>query len=93
VQCQVRYDRRRGSTYGFNAVCTSESAIVQQNAVVRQTGERTFSGQFYNDEYDVKVSISIVVDGDNQIVDVSAGSIGSARLELTPMTSATKRGR
>ena len=82
ARCRVQYSRRSSNSYDANAVCATASAKVSQTAVLRKVGENTYSGTFHNSEYNLSGTISVIVRGNAQSVQLSSSS-ASASLRLS----------
>jgi hypothetical protein len=63
------------------ATCATPSGSVNQSAVLRKTGANTYAGSFYNEQFNVRGSIYVVVRGNTQSVSLQSSS-GSASLSL-----------
>lgn len=82
ARCRARFSQRSESSYVLSATCATASGSVSQTAMIRRTGSNSYSGSFYNKEYDVSGTINITVHGNSQNVRLSSGS-GSAVLTLS----------
>jgi hypothetical protein len=81
ARCRAHYSRRSRTTYVLNATCATASGRAAQSALLRQVGENRYSGNFYNQEYDIYGRIYVVVRGNSQNVKLSSRSgSGSFRL-------------
>ena len=63
------------------AACATPSGSVAQSARLRRTGPNSYSGSFFNPQFNVSGSIHITVHGNSQTVSLRGGS-GSASLVL-----------
>ncbi len=70
-----------GSSYSVSATCATPSGNVSQEASVRRTGPNSYSGSFFNQQYNTSGSIHIVVHGNTQSVTLRGGNT-SASLTL-----------
>ena len=82
ARCRVQYSKRNNTSYDASATCATASARVSQTAVLRKTGENSYSGTFFNSEYNLSGTISVVVRGNAQSVQLSSSS-ASASLRLS----------
>ncbi len=82
ARCRVQYSRRSSTSYSANATCATASAKVSQTAVLRKVGENSYSGTFHNSEYNLSGTISVIVRGNAQSVQLSSSS-ASASLRLS----------
>jgi len=80
ARCRAHFSQS-GSHVSLNAVCATPSGSVDQSASLRQTGPNSYSGSFFNPQYNVSGSIHISVHGNSQYVALRSGS-GSASLTL-----------
>jgi hypothetical protein len=81
VRCRVVYTRIGDRRYGVTARCATQAVNIDQVGEVRQTGGSSFSGTFYNAEYNVRGRIRVRVSGNRQSVTLSSPQ-GSGRLTL-----------
>ena len=65
-----------------NATCATASGRATQTATVRQVGENTYSGSFYNSEYSISGVMHVVVHGTRQSVRLISDS-ASAVLSMS----------
>ena len=79
ARCRVHYVRKSKTSFSATAVCATPSTRVEQTASLRQTGANTYSGSFFNAEYNVEGSVHVVVHGSSQSVSLSGGG-ASAQL-------------
>lgn len=80
ASCRATF-RRAGNGYSMSGVCASASGRAAQTAQLRKTGANSYSGSFYNAEYDFSGSIHITVNGNSQSVRLTS-SAASASLYL-----------
>ena len=59
--CRATYSRRPNGGYVVRAVCATASAKAVQTAALRKVADNRYAGNFYNSEYDVSGTISVVV--------------------------------
>jgi hypothetical protein len=81
ARCRVQYSKRSSTSYDANATCATASVKVSQTAVLRKVGENTYTGTFHNSEYNLSGTISVIVRGNAQSVQLSSSS-ASASLRL-----------
>ncbi len=65
----------------MSGVCATASGRAAQTAQLRKTGANSYSGSFYNAEYDFSGSIHVTVNGNSQSVRLNS-STASANLYL-----------
>jgi hypothetical protein len=82
ARCRAHYSRRSSNSYVLNATCATASGRATQSASLRSIGANRYQGSFYNSDYGVSGSISVVVRGNTQSVHLSS-SAGSASLQLS----------
>lgn len=82
ARCQARYSRASGNSYTLTASCATSSAKASQTATVSRVSDNRYHGSFHNTEYNVSGSISVVVHGKSQSVNL-AGDGASASLQLS----------
>ena len=80
ARCQANYSGG-SSTVSVNATCATPSGSVSQYARLRKTGANSYSGTFFNSQYNMTGSIQVVIHGNTQSISISSGS-GSASLSL-----------
>ncbi len=80
ARCHANYSGG-SSTVSVNATCATPSGSVSQYARLRKTGANSYSGTFFNSQYNMTGSIQVVIHGNTQSVSISSGS-GSASLSL-----------
>jgi hypothetical protein len=82
ARCNARYRRGSNATYALTATCATASGRATQTASVRNVGGNSYRGSFYNSEYNVSGTISVVVRGNSQSVQLTSDA-GSASLQLS----------
>jgi hypothetical protein len=82
ARCRAHFSRAGKDSYTVNATCATASGRAAQTARVRQVGNNTYSGSFYNSEYSISGVIHIVVHGASQTVQLISNS-GSGVLNLS----------
>ncbi len=80
ARCHASYSGGT-TTVSLNATCATPSGSLSQYARLRQTGANSYSGTFFNAQYNMSGSIHVTVHGNTQTVSISSGS-GSASLTL-----------
>jgi hypothetical protein len=80
ASCRAQYSGG-GSSVSLTARCATPSGSVDQSARLRRTGPNSYSGSFFNPQYNVSGSIHVTVHGNSQSVSLNSGS-GSASLTL-----------
>jgi hypothetical protein len=80
ASCRAHYSGS-GSHYSLSATCATPSGSISQNASIRKTGANSYSGSFFNSQFNVSGSIHVTVNGNIQHVRLSSSS-GSASLTL-----------
>jgi len=81
VRCRVVYRRLSAERYEVTARCATQAVNIDQVGEVRRTGRSSFSGTFYNMEYNVRGRIRVSVRGNRQSVTLSSPQ-GTGRLNL-----------
>lgn len=81
ARCRAYYAKTGEASYRMSATCATASAKVDQTAMLTRTGARTYSGSFFNQQYNTGGSIRITVSGGSQSVRLS-GEAGSASFTL-----------
>ncbi len=82
ARCRAHYTANSANSYSVQATCATPSGSVSQSATVRKTGARSYSGSFFNSQFNVSGTIHVTVHGNSQSVTLSSGS-GSASLSLS----------
>ncbi len=80
ARCRAHFSQS-GPHVSLSAVCATPSGSVDQSATLRQTGPNSYSGSFFNPQFNISGSIHISVHGNSQYVALRSGS-GSASLTL-----------
>jgi hypothetical protein len=81
ARCTAHYSGF-GSVVSLSANCATSSGSISQPATLRRTGPKTYSGEFFNQQYNVSGTIQVVVHGNTQTVSLKGGSMsGSLTLE------------
>ncbi len=80
ARCRAHFSQS-GPHVSLSAVCATPSGSVDQSATLRQTGPNSYSGSFFNPQFNVSGSIHISVHGNSQYVALRSGC-GSASLTL-----------
>lgn len=81
VRCRVIYSRVSAQRYEVTARCATQAVNIDQVGEVRRTGRSSFSGTFYNVEYNVRGRIRVRVKGNRQSVTLSSPQ-GTGQLTL-----------
>jgi hypothetical protein len=79
ARCRAQFSG--GSYVSLEATCATPSGSVSQSARLRRTGANSYSGSFFNPQFNVSGSIHISVHGNTQYVTLRSAS-GSASLTL-----------
>jgi hypothetical protein len=82
ARCRAHYRRAGKSSFTVNATCATASGRAAQTATLRQVGENTYSGSFYNSEYSISGVMHVIVRGSNQTVRLLSDS-ASAVINLS----------
>jgi hypothetical protein len=82
ARCRAHYNRRTKDSYAMQATCATASGKAAQTATVHRVGENRYRGIFHNSEYDITGTISVVVSGNSQRVQLISSS-GSALFRLS----------
>ena len=83
AQCRVRYSQTTITRFKATAICATSSARVEQTATLRRVGDNRYIGTFYNSEYGVSGSISVVLRGRVQSVSLNGENGATASLRLS----------
>jgi hypothetical protein len=83
ARCRVRYVKSSTTRYRATAVCATSSTRVEQTATLRRVGTARYIGTFYNSEYGVSGSISVVMKGSSQTISLRGDNGASASIRLT----------
>jgi hypothetical protein len=81
ARCRAHFAKTGASSYAMNATCATASAKVDQTATLYRTGARSYSGTFFNQQYNTGGQIRITVSGGRQSVRLS-GEAGTAFFSL-----------
>lgn len=71
-RCKVTYNRETSKVFGVRAVCASPSIRIIQTGKVLKVRENTYKGELYNQAYDLRGDVRIVVNGREQKVTLTA---------------------
>lgn len=82
ARCRAHYSRQSKTVFVLRATCATASGRASQTASLRQVGANSYSGSFYNSEYNITGTIHVVVRGGTQRVRLTSGS-GSAAFQLS----------
>lgn len=82
ARCRATYAKSGAASYTVNATCATASGKVAQAASVKRSGPSSFTGSFYNADYDTSGSIHVSVKGNSQNVTLSS-SMANASLRLS----------
>ena len=80
ARCRAQFSHS-GQHVSLQALCATPSGSANQTANLRQTGPNSYSGTFFNSQFNVTGRIHISVHGNSQSVSLSSSS-GSASLTL-----------
>ncbi len=80
ARCHANYSGGT-TTVSLNASCATPSGSISQYARLRKTGANSYSGTFFNAQYNMSGSIHVSVHGNSQTISITSGS-GSASLSL-----------
>lgn len=80
-RCKVTYDRETPTVFGIKAVCANPSIKIIQTGKVLKVRENTYKGELYNQAYDLRGRVRIVVTGSEQKVTLTSDS-GNGTLTL-----------
>jgi hypothetical protein len=81
ARCHAHFAKTGASSYAMDATCATASAKVDQTATLYRTGARSYSGTFFNQQYNTGGQIRITVSGRRQSVHLS-GEAGTAFFTL-----------
>ena len=81
ARCRATYVKKSPVAYGVTATCATPSGRVTQTARLKKAGPNSYSGSFYNADYDTSGTFYVSVRGNSQNVSVNATK-GSARMTL-----------
>lgn len=82
ARCKATYARSGAASYKVSATCATASGKVAQTASVKRSGPSSFSGSFYNPDFDASGVIHISVNGNSQNVTMTS-SLATASLRLS----------
>jgi hypothetical protein len=81
ARCRAHFAKTGATSYAMTATCATASAKVDQTATLYRTGARSYSGTFFNQQYNTGGKIRITVSGRRQTVRLS-GEAGTAFFSL-----------
>lgn len=81
ARCHAHFAKTGASSYAMSATCATPSAKVDQSAMLYKSGANSYTGSFFNQQYNTGGSIRITVSGRTQSVRLS-GEAGSAFFKL-----------
>jgi hypothetical protein len=81
VRCRVSYSRLSQKVYSVAATCASASNTIRQTGEVLMVRPNVFVGDFYNQQFDIRGRIRVVVRGRTQTVTLSSRN-GRGSLKL-----------
>ncbi len=81
ARCRATYKRAGKDAYRVHAICATSSGKASQTATVYRLASGRYRGSFYNQDYNVRGTIRVVVSGGRQKVSL-AGDGASASLSL-----------
>lgn len=81
ARCRAHFAKTGARSYAMTATCATASAKVDQTATLYRTGARSYSGTFFNQQYNTGGQIRVTVSGRHQTVRLS-GEAGSAFFNL-----------
>lgn len=82
ARCRATYVKKSPVVYGVTAACATASGRVSQSARLKKVGPNSYSGSFYNAEYETSGTFYVAVRGNRQNVSINATK-GSARMSLS----------
>jgi hypothetical protein len=80
ARCHAHYSGD-GAVVSVSATCATPSGNVSQSANLRRVGANSYSGSFFNSDFNTSGSIHVTVHGNTQSVSLRSSS-GSANLTL-----------
>lgn len=80
ARCHATYSGG-GSTVMMSGTCATPSGSASQSARLRRVGANSYSGSFFNSQFNASGSIHVTVHGNTQSVSLHSGA-GSASLTL-----------
>jgi len=81
ARCRAHFAKTGASSYAMTATCATASAKIDQSATVYRNGANSFSGRFFNEQYNTGGAIRITLTGRTQSVRLS-GEAGSAFFKM-----------
>ncbi len=81
VRCRVSYSRLSQKVYSVSATCASASNTIRQTGELLMVRPNVFVGDFYNQQFDIRGRIRVVVRGGTQTVTLSSRN-GRGSLKL-----------
>jgi hypothetical protein len=81
ARCRARFAKTGASSYAMSATCATPSAKVEQSATLYKSGANSYSGSFFNQQYNTGGSIRITITGRTQSVRLT-GEAGSAFFKM-----------
>lgn len=81
ARCRAHFAKTGASSYVMSATCATASAKVDQSATLYRSGANSYTGSFFNEQYNTGGSIRITVSGRTQSVRLS-GEAGTAFFSL-----------
>jgi hypothetical protein len=82
ARCRATFRRQSGNTIGMTAQCATASVRVAQTAALARVSANRFTGDFYNAEYAISGTITIIMHGNKLKASLSGGG-GSAFFALS----------
>lgn len=82
ARCNATFKKKTGTSYQVNARCASPSGKVEQTATLNDVGGNTYSGSFFNSEYNVDGTITVQVNGNMQNVSIVSPAGASAYFRM-----------
>lgn len=82
ARCRATFQNTGGGGVSMRAVCATASVRVVQTASLAKLTGNTFSGEFYNTEYNISGSIRIRMQGNNRLNASLNGGGGSAHFNM-----------
>jgi hypothetical protein len=81
ARCRATFHNSGGGGVAMRAICATASLRVTQTASLAQLTSNTFSGEFYNTEYNLSGSIRVRVQGNRLNASLNGGG-GSAQFSM-----------
>ena len=81
ARCRAHFAKTGASSYAMSATCATASAKVDQSATLYRSGANSYTGSFFNQQYNTGGSIRITISGRTQNVRLS-GESGTAFFSL-----------